>query len=99
MIEKFNTILLQYLVPDNFNIIVPICTQYEFTFGDRVSVIRLHLIPFYGSYNIDSIKSAVISEFHRWRRNKVGRELSGRAQNNLNTALDQILIRPLSPAT
>ena len=45
---------------------------------DYVSAIKLYLVPFYGNYNIDGVKPAVISEFHIWRRNKVGRELSGR---------------------
>ena len=57
---------------------------------DYVSAIRLYLIPFYGNYNIDGIKPAVISEFHVWRRDSVGRELSGSAQNNHNAALNLI---------
>ena len=57
---------------------------------DYVSAIKLYLIPFYGQYNVDGIKPAVISEFHVWRRNKVGRELSGSAQNNHNAALNVI---------
>ena len=57
---------------------------------DYVSAIRLYLIPFYGAYNIDGIKPAVISEFHTWRSIKVGRELSGSAQNNHNAALNLI---------
>ena len=57
---------------------------------DYVSAIKLYLIPFYGNYNIDSIKPSVISEFHNWRREKVGRELSGSAQNNHNAAFNQI---------
>jgi integrase len=55
-----------------------------------VSAINLYLVPFYGNYNIDGVKPAVISEFHSWRRNKVGRELSGSAQNNHNAALNLI---------
>jgi hypothetical protein len=55
---------------------------------DYVSAIRLYLIPFYGAYNIDGIKPAVVSEFHTWRSVKVGRELSGSAQNNHNAALN-----------
>jgi hypothetical protein len=35
---------------------------------DYVSAIKLYLIPFYGAYNVDGIKPAVISEFHLWRR-------------------------------
>ena len=57
---------------------------------DYVSAIKLYLVPFYGNYNIDGVKPAVISEFHTWRRNKVGRELSGSAQNNHNAALNLI---------
>jgi len=57
---------------------------------DYVSAIRLYLIPFYGAYNIDGIKPSVISEFHVWRRDRVGRELSGSAQNNHNAALNQV---------
>ena len=57
---------------------------------DYVSAIKLYLIPFYGAYNVDGIKPSVISEFHLWRRDKVGRELSGSAQNNHNAALNLI---------
>jgi integrase len=57
---------------------------------DYVSAIKLYLIPFYGLYNVDGIKPSVISEFHVWRRDKVGRELSGSAQNNHNAALNVI---------
>ena len=57
---------------------------------DYVSAIKLYLIPFYGAYNVDGIKPSVISEFHVWRRDKVGRELSGSAQNNHNAALNQV---------
>jgi len=57
---------------------------------DYVSAIKLYLIPFYGLYNVDGIKPAVISAFHVWRRDKVGRELSGSAQNNHNAALNLI---------
>ena len=60
------------------------------SFRDYVSAIKLYLIPFYGLYNVDGIKPAVISEFHVWRRDKVGRELSGSAQNNHNAALNLI---------
>nr|WP_315261739.1 tyrosine-type recombinase/integrase [uncultured Limnohabitans sp.] len=58
---------------------------------DYISAIKLYLIPFYGNYNIDGIKPAVISEFHTWRREKVGRELSGSAQNNHNAAFNLIM--------
>ena len=58
---------------------------------DYTSAIRLYLIPFYGNYNIDGITPAVISEFHTWRRDKVGRELSGSAQNNHNAAFNLVI--------
>ena len=57
---------------------------------DYVSAIKLYLIPFYGLYNVDGIKPSVISQFHVWRHAKVGRELSGSAQNNHNAALNLI---------
>lgn len=57
---------------------------------DYVSAIKLYLVPFYGNYNIDGIKPTVIAEFHTWRHQKVGRELSGSAQNNHNAALNLI---------
>ena len=60
------------------------------SFRDYVSAIKLYLIPFYGLYNVDGVKPSVISEFHVWRRDKVGRELSGSAQNNHNAALNLI---------
>jgi integrase len=60
------------------------------SFRDYVSAIKLYLIPFYGAYNVDGIKPSVISDFHVWRREKVGRELSGSAQNNHNAALNLI---------
>jgi integrase len=60
------------------------------SFRDYVSAIKLYLIPFYGLYNVDGIKPSTISEFHVWRREKVGRELSGSAQNNHNAALNLI---------
>ena len=58
---------------------------------DYISAIRLYLIPFYGTYNIDCLVPAVISEFHEWRKNLVGRELSGSAQNNHNAAFNLVL--------
>jgi len=58
---------------------------------DYVSAINLYLIPFYGNYNVDSIKPATVSEFHTWRKAKVGRELSGSAQNNHNSAFNLVI--------
>ncbi len=60
-------------------------------FKDYVSAIKLYLIPFYGNYNVDGIKPATVSEFHSWRKDKVGRELSGSAQNNHNAAFNLVI--------
>ena len=58
---------------------------------DYISAIKLYLIPFYGKFNVDCITPALVSDFHRWRRDKVGRELSGSAQNNHNAAFNLVL--------
>lgn len=58
---------------------------------DYVSALKLYLIPFYGNYNIDKITPSVISAFHPWRKNKIGRELSASAQNNHNAAFNRVL--------
>ncbi len=58
---------------------------------DYVSAINLYLIPFYGNYNVDSIKPATVSQFHVWRKEKVGRELSGSAQNNHNASFNLVM--------
>ena len=58
---------------------------------DYISAIKLYLIPFYGKFNVDCISPSIVSEFHLWRRDKVGRELSGSAQNNHNAAFNLVL--------
>ncbi|MDP3701088.1 MAG: tyrosine-type recombinase/integrase [Hylemonella sp.] len=58
---------------------------------DYTAAIRIYLIPFYGNFNVDSIKPSTVSEFHEWRRNLVGRELSGSAQNNHNAAFNLVI--------
>jgi len=58
---------------------------------DYVSAINLYLIPYYGNFNVDSIKPATVSQFHVWRKQKVGRELSGSAQNNHNAAFNLVM--------
>jgi integrase len=58
---------------------------------DYVSAINLYLIPYYGNFNVDNIKPATVSQFHSWRREKVGRELSGSAQNNHNAAFNLVM--------
>jgi integrase len=61
------------------------------SFKDYTAAINLYLIPFYGKYNVDCITPSIVSEFHLWRRDKVGRELSGSAQNNHNAAFNLVL--------
>lgn len=39
------------------------------------AIIERYLNPFFGKYNIDAINSALITRFHAWRRELVGREL------------------------
>ncbi len=58
---------------------------------DYVSAINLYLIPYYGNFNVDSIKPTTVSQFHVWRKQKVGRELSGSAQNNHNAAFNLVM--------
>ena len=60
------------------------------SFRDYISALKLYLIPFYGNYNVDSITPAVVTQFHQWRREHVGRELSGSAQNNHNAAFNLV---------
>lgn len=58
---------------------------------DYISALRIYLIPFYGNYNVDAITPSVISAFHDWRRETVGRELSSSAQNNHNAAFNLVV--------
>lgn len=58
------------------------------SFADYYRAIDGHLIPFFGSFNIDRITSTTIADFHRWRTEKVGYELKASTQNNHNAALN-----------
>ena len=59
-------------------------------YADYYRAIDSYLIPFFGNYNIDRIEPAVISEFHRWRKEKVGYELKASTQNNHNSAMNAV---------
>jgi integrase len=59
-------------------------------YADYYRAIDSYLIPFFGNYNIDRISPAVISEFHRWRKEKVGYELKASTQNNHNSAMNAV---------
>ena len=60
------------------------------SYADYYRAIDSYLIPFFGSYNIDRITPAVITDFHRWRKEKVGYELKASTQNNHNAALNAV---------
>ncbi len=59
-------------------------------YADYYRAIDSYLIPFFGNYNIDRITPAVISDFHRWRKTKVGYELKASTQNNHNSAMNAV---------
>lgn len=54
------------------------------------AIIERYLNPFFGKYNIDAINSPLITRFHTWRRDEVGRELKQSTQNTHNIALGKI---------
>lgn len=60
------------------------------SFADYYRAIDTYLIPFFGKFNIDRITPGVISDFHRWRTEKVGYELKASTQNNHNAALNSV---------
>ena len=60
------------------------------SYADYYRAIDSYLIPFFGNYNIDRITPAVINDFHRWRKEKVGYELKASTQNNHNAALNAV---------
>ena len=62
----------------------------QISFKDYIPAIRNYLIPFFGAYNVDCISQKVINQFHVWRTEMVGRELSASAQSNHNAALNRI---------
>lgn len=59
-------------------------------YADYFRAIDSYLIPFFSNYNIDRITPAVISEFHRWRKEKVGYELKASTQNSHNSAMNAV---------
>ncbi len=59
--------------------------------NDYVSAIRTYLVPFFGAYNIDRLTQHQVNEFHTWRKDKLGRELSKSAQANHNAAMNMVL--------
>ena len=57
---------------------------------EYLTAIRNYLIPFFGNHNIDCITPRMIAEFHVWRAERLGRELSASAQGTHNAALNKI---------
>ena len=60
------------------------------SYADYYRAIDGYLIPFFGKFNIDRITPDVVSDFHRWRTEKVGYELKASTQNNHNAALNYV---------
>lgn len=58
--------------------------------NDYISAINRHLVPFFGSYNVDRINQQVFSQFCVWREETVGKELSHSTQANHNAALNLV---------
>ena len=59
-------------------------------YADYHRAIDQYLIPFFGNHNIDRITPALITEFHQWRYQKVGRQLKQSTQNTHNLALNKV---------
>ena len=57
---------------------------------DYISAINVHLIPFFGNYNIDSIDQQVFTQFCAKRRQLAGKELAYSTQANHNAALNLV---------
>jgi integrase len=60
------------------------------SYADYYRAIDSYLTPFFGKFNIDRITPDVVSDFHRWRTEKVGYELKASTQNNHNAALNYV---------
>ncbi len=59
-------------------------------YADYHRAIDQYLIPFFGNHNIDRITPALITEFHQWRKEKVGRQLKQSTQHTHNLALTTV---------
>jgi len=59
-------------------------------YADYYRAIDQYLIPFFGNHNIDRITPAIISEFHHWRYQKIGRQLKQSTQHTHNLALTKV---------
>ncbi len=57
---------------------------------DYISAIKVHLIPFFGNYNIDRINQQVFSQFCAKRKQIAGKELAYSTQANHNAALNLV---------
>jgi integrase len=85
--KKFKAIA--QVVSTNFKAEVKAGTGKK-SYADYYRAIDTYLIPFFGKHNIDNITADLISEFHRWRTEKVGYELKSSTQNNHNAALNAV---------
>lgn len=60
------------------------------TYAQYVIAIEKYLIPFFGNHNVDNITPKIMSDFHAWRKDKVGRELTQSTQHTHNLALTKV---------
>ena len=61
------------------------------SFKEYKVTIEKYLIPFFGSYRVDSIDYAVLEEFDKWRTNKMGAAPKHSTLLNHNAALNRVL--------
>lgn len=83
--KKFKAVA--QVVSDNLKAQVKAGTGKK-SYADYYRAIDSYLTPFFGNYHVDNITPALISDFHRWRTEKVGYELKASTQNNHNAALN-----------
>ena len=60
------------------------------TYAQYSIAIKNYLIPFFGNFNVDTITPKIMGDFHVWRKEKVGRELTQSTQHTHNLALTKI---------
>lgn len=64
--------------------------QGKASYPSYITAINVHLKPFFGKHNIDSINADLLSKFDVWRRKRAGRQLASSTITNHNTALNRI---------
>lgn len=59
-------------------------------YKDYVAAIDKYLIPFFGSYNVNSITYGLIKQFAEWRDKRLGRRTKASTINTHNSALNRV---------